>query len=181
MVQTQRTTLEDFERYIAQPGNENRLFEYIEGEIVEVVTNSYSSEVAANILIQVGAYVQKRKLGRITGEAGGYQVGQYRYLPDVGFISKARQPEPSHETFNPNAPDLAVEVLSPTDRPKIVRAKIINYLNAGTVVWLVDPVEKEVEVYVPGRDIQTLRLDDTLDGGDVLPGFRLAVQAIFPG
>jgi Uma2 family endonuclease len=179
MVQTHYTTLEDFLRFISLPENEDRLFEYIEGEIVEVVTNHYSSEVAANILIRLGTYVQARKLGHITGEAGGYQVGNNRYLPDVGFISAGRQSESSHETFNPNPPDLAVEVLSPTDKPRKVRTKIENYKAVGTVVWLVDPEKKEVDVIIPGQPEKTLRLDDTVDGGDILPGFTLAVKDIF--
>ena len=179
MVQTRRTTLEDFLRFISLPENDDRRFEYIEGEIVEVVTNNYCSLVAARILIKVGTYVERENLGYITGADGGYQVGDHRFLPDVGFISRQRQPEPCYEAFNPNPPDLAVEVLSPTDKPKKVRAKLSNYTAAGTVVWLIDPDEKEVEVYIPGQAVKTYRLDDTLDGGDVLPGFSLAVKEIF--
>lgn len=179
MVQTQYATLEDYLRFIFLPENVDRLFEYIEGEIVEVVTNNYCSLVAMRIAGRILTYVESHGLGYVTGADGGYQVGSHRYLPDVGFISIQRQPEPSHETFNPNSPDLAVEVLSPTDKPKKVRTKIFNYTAAGTVVWVVDPEEKEVEVYIPGQPSKTLQLDDTLDGGDVLPGFMLSVKEIF--
>ena len=179
MVRTRHTTIEEFERFIMLPENEERRFEYIEGDVVEVVSNSYSSEVAANILIVLGVYVKSKKSGHITGADGGYQVGNDRYMPDVGFISKKRQPESSRETFIPNAPDLAVEVLSPSDKPRKVRTKIRNYMAAGTVVWLVDPEEKEIDVCIPGQPEKTLQIGDTLDGGDVLPGFRLAVKDIF--
>lgn len=179
MVQTYRTTLEEFERFISLPENDDRLFEYIEGEIVEVVTNSYSSEIAANIMIRLGGYVLNQRLGHITGEAGGYQMGNNRYLPNVGFISKKRMPESPRTTFIPIPPDLAVEVVSPTDRPQNIRTKMVNYMNAGIVVWLVDPDEKEVEVYAPGQSVKTFRIGDTLDGGGVLLGFILAVKDIF--
>jgi Uma2 family endonuclease len=179
MVQTQHTTLEDFMQFIFLPENADRLFEYIEGEIVEVVTNNYCSQVAARILSRIFIYSDSKGLGYVTGADGGYQVGTHRYLPDVGFISKKRQPKPSHDTFNPLAPDLAVEVLSPTDKPRKVLTKLANYKVAGTVVWLVDPEKQEVDVLIPGQPEKTLHLDDTLDGGDVLPGFLLAVKDIF--
>jgi Uma2 family endonuclease len=179
MVQTYYTTLEEFLQFISLPENDDRLFEYIEGEIVEVVTNNYCSLVAARILGRIITYVESRGLGYVTGEAGGYQVGDHRFMPDVGFISKQRQPKASHETFNSNPPDLAVEVLSPTDKPRKVQTKLEAYEAAGTVVWLVDPEKQEIDVRVPGQPKTKLRLDDTLDGGDVLPGFSLVVKDIF--
>jgi Uma2 family endonuclease len=178
-VQTSIVTLEEFERFIGLPENEDRLFEYIGGEIVEVVTNYRSSLVAARILGRMIAYVESHDLGCVSGEAGGYLVAGHRYLPDVAFVSKARQPKSLEVTYNPNPPDLAVEVLSPTDRPSKVRTKIATYLSAGTVVWLVDPDVKEVEIYRPGQPPKTLRIDDVLDGGEQLPGFSLAVKDIF--
>ncbi|WP_119071434.1 Uma2 family endonuclease [Aggregatilinea lenta] len=179
MVQTHNTTLEEYLRFIALPENDGRRFEYVEGEITEVVSNNYCSLIAARILGRVIAYVEDRDLGYIMGADGGFQVGEDRYIPDVSFISKKRQLTPPHDTFNPNPPDLAVEVLSPTDRPRIVRTKIHNYTAAGTVVWVVDPEAKMVEVYTSGQPAKTLHLNDTLDGGAVLPGFTLAMRDIF--
>jgi Uma2 family endonuclease len=180
VVQTGRLTVEEFDALVELPENADRLLEYIGGEIVEVVSNSYSSIVAGQVLIDIGAYVRREKLGYVTGEAGGYAVSGERYIPDVGFISKAKQPEPPRETYIPNPPDLAVEVLPPTDKPKEMRVKVIHYLAAGTTVWVVDPEARTVEVYTPGPRVKTLGIDDMLDGGDVLPGFTLAVKGIFP-
>jgi Uma2 family endonuclease len=118
-------------------------------------------------------------MGRVTGADGGYVVSGERYIPDVAFISKEKQPEPSHEAYNTTPPDLAVEVLSPSNDPGDIRIKLFNYLRAGTVVWLVDPDKKEVEVYASGQ-AKKLGLDSILDGGDVLPGFTLPVKEIFP-
>jgi Uma2 family endonuclease len=179
MVRSHTSTIEDYERFILLPENEDRRFEYIEGEVVEVVSNSYSSRIAARILGRMLVYVERQKLGYITGADGGYEVGANRLMPDVGFVSKQRQPEPTYETFNPLAPDLAVEVLSPTDRPRKIYNKIKLYLEFGTVVWLVDPEEKEIDVFIPGQAEKTLRIGDTLDGGSVLPGFSLPLADIF--
>ncbi|MBI5961826.1 MAG: Uma2 family endonuclease [Chloroflexi bacterium] len=179
-VQTAKTTIEQFESFVLRAENADKRLELIEGEIVEVVSNSYSSLVAAQILIEIGAYVKKRRLGYVTGADGGYRVGGEAYIPDVGFISHARQPVPSHEAYNSNAPDLAVEVLSPNDKPDDVRIKVIHYLAAGTTVWLVVPESKRVEVYTPGPRVKTLGVDGVIEGGEVLPGFTLAVKDIFP-
>jgi Uma2 family endonuclease len=181
-VQTQRMTVEEFERFSELPENAARRLELIEGEVVEVVSNSYSSLVAAQVLIALGAFVNRHRLGYVTGADGGYKVTEKEcFMPDVGFISKDRLSEPPHETWIPFAPDLAVEVLSPTDDPENARTnKVVKYLAAGAVVWLVDPDRKWVEIYIPGPAVKRLGVGDTLDGGDVLPGFMLAVKDIFP-
>ena len=179
MVQTGRATIEEFERFITLPENEDRRFEYIGGEIVEVVTDSFCSVVALRIGGRITVYVEDRDLGYVSGADGGYQVGNDRCIPDVGFISKQRQPETPHGSFIPNHPDLAVEVISPTDKPKNVRTKTANYVATGTVVWLVDPEAQEIEVHIPGRHVKTYHVDETLEGGDVLPGFKIALKDIF--
>jgi Uma2 family endonuclease len=116
----------------------------------------------------------------VSGADGGYRVAGERYRPEVAFSSKTRQPEASHEVYNPNAPDLAVEVLSPSDKPDDMRIKIANYLAAGTLLWVVEPETKTVEIYTPGQKARRIRVTETLDGGAVLPGFTLVVKDIFP-
>ena len=145
-----------------------------------MVANSYLSMIAIMIGAEVMMYVKKQKLGYVTGADGGYIVTGERYIPDVAFISIKRQPRPSREAYNSNAPDLAVEVISPTDSVKPLHIKIANYLAAGTVVWVVHPDSRTVEVFHPGQAVQILGIDDALDGGDLLPGFTLAVVDIFP-
>ncbi len=174
-----RVSLEAFEAFIALPENANRDFEYIEGKIVEVVSNNYSSLVGGTLLGEIYPIVKKGKLGWLTGADGGYIVMGERYIPDVAFISITKQPEPCYEPYNPLPPDLAIEVLSPTNDEHDIRTKIVNYLLAGTVVWLVDPFKKYVQVFVPNEPPQTNGMDGVLDGGNVLPGFKLAVKDIF--
>jgi len=180
-VTTQPITVEEFERLALQPEHADRRLEFVGGEINEVVSNSYSSLVASKISFFIHLYLMQKNLeGYITGADGGYQIGDERYIPDVAFVSKARQPEPSHETYNPLAPDLAVEVLSPSDQPDVMRLKLANYLAAGTVVWVVNPETRTVEVYTPAKRAYRLGADGTLDGGEVLPGLALPVKDLFP-
>ena len=179
-VQRQVVTAEDFDTFTLLPENSERLFEFVGGEIVEVPSYPYSSAIAAEILFRIKQYAVSRNVaGHVTGEAGGYIVSGERYAPDVAFISKARQPELPREGYNPNPPDLAVEVVSPTDSEKLLRIKLANYLAAGTVIWVVYPQAKEVEIYAPGEPVRILGEDQVLDGGSVLPGFSFPLAELF--
>lgn len=178
-----RLTLEDFDRFVGLPENADKLFEFIAGEIVEVPSNAYASEIGYNIGSPIKVFLREKGIkGHITGEAGGYMVSGEKYAPDVAYISYKRQPELAREGYNPNPPELAVEVDFPStyESQKTLRTKIANYLAAGTLVWLVLPETKEVEIYAPGQPMRKADLDGILDGEDVLPGFKLAVKDIFP-
>ncbi len=179
-VQAQRVTLAEFERLALLPENVDRRLAYVGGEIVEGVSNNYASMVAARIVARLVLYVDGQGAGYVTGADGGYSVGQDRYIPDAAFISKKKQPDPPHHTWNPHPPHLAVEVLSPTDEPEVLRLKIANYLSAGSIVWVVNPDKRQVELYTPGLAPQRVGSDGVLSGGDALPGFTLPVAAIFP-
>ena len=100
-------------------------------------------------------------------------------LPDDGYRSELVAGE--IPTFYwPSAPHLAVEVLSPWDRPAEVRRKVAEYFAAGTrPVWIVDPAAHTVHVHRSPHDVQVLGYDDELSGDDVLPGFRCAVKRLF--
>ncbi|MBM4031883.1 MAG: Uma2 family endonuclease [Planctomycetes bacterium] len=101
--------------------------------------------------------------------------------PDVAFIRKERlTANPPGHCVWPGAPDLAVEILSPNDRPREVREKVRCWLRAGVrMVWVVDPDRRTVVVHRPGRAAETLTEDADLDGEDILPGFRCRVAGIF--
>lgn len=181
MAVRERLTAAEFDHIASLPENREKRLEYIGGEIVEVGSNNYASQVAGIILFFVQLFIRERGIGgSVTGADGGYIVSGERYIPDVAYISLARQPQPSHEAYNPNPPDLAVEVLSPTDDPASLRIKVVNYLRAGTTVWVVDPIKKQLEVYVPGEAPQTLTAAETLKGDPVLPGFAVPVNDLFP-
>ena len=172
-------TKDQFYEFVMRPENRDRNFEYIAGEIVEVVSNSKSSHEAMKIMGRVSVHVEDNNLGRCTGADGGYVIAGEDYIPDGAFISYVRQPLQPKVAYNPVAPDLAVEVLSPGNTSDEMTTKVGNYMAAGTVLWLVNPDKKIIDIHVPGQPVKRLRVGDFLEGGDVLPGFRLAVASIF--
>jgi Uma2 family endonuclease len=183
VIEARHFTAEDFDQFAELPENDDKLLEFIGGEIVEVPSNAYASSISSRISYFFTAHIIQNNIpGHVTGEAGGFMVSGERYAPDVAFISALKQPELAKRGYNPVPPDLAVEVDFPStgESRDNLRIKIANYLAAGTVVWVFVIEPKQVEVYVPGQPVKILGVSDTLDGGDVLPGFKLAVKEIFP-
>lgn len=179
-VDKQLLTLDEYHSIIDLPENRDRILELIDGELVEKMPSFTPSRIAMRIGARLNLYLDDHDVGYVTGPDGGYIMPDGNVLiPDVGYVSKARLPDiPDREV--PAAPDLAVEVKSPTDRTRALRRKAERYLELGTrMVWLVFPDEQVVEVYVPDEDVRAIGLDGMLDGGDVLPGFSLSVRAIF--
>ena len=179
-VQKQLYSLDEYHAFIDLPENRDRIFELIDGELVEKMPSFTPSRIAMRIGSRLTVYLDEDDIGYITGADGGYIMPNGDVLiPDVAFISKARLVElPDREALIP--PDLAVEVKSPTDRKPAMRRKAKRYLEMGTRrVWLVFPDEQSVEVYVQDEDVKTVKIDGVLDGGDVLPGFSLPVREIF--
>ncbi|MEO8609545.1 MAG: Uma2 family endonuclease [Chloroflexota bacterium] len=181
-----RMTIDDFERFITQPENEQRRWEFIDGEVIEVPSNPLSSQIAALIIAALVVFVRPRGLGHVTGEAAGYKIEGRDFSPDVAFVSKQRQSSlPYREQYNPVAPDLMVEVLSPSNKTdkrerEVIEDKIRVCAYARILLWIVDPELRSVKVYTPGQPVRTIEFDGVLNGGDVLSGFELPVKDIFP-
>jgi Uma2 family endonuclease len=174
------TTPEAFDVWVQQPENQSVDYEFFQGKAVaKMVSNAYSSIIGARVVRYVDAFADENNLGFVTGADGGYQIGDERYIPDAAFISRARQPQPPTEAYNPIPPDLAIEVKSPTDDIPAMTVKIINYLQAGVAVWWFIPEHRMVQVFVPGQKPVVLGIDDTLSGGAVLPGFTLPLRSIY--
>jgi len=179
-IRTPPMTVEAFEQFVDLPENADRMFELINGEIVEVPSNPNSSKFSSRFNGKLFIFIEANDLGELTGEHGGYLVDGQPYAPDVAFVSNHKLPL-AETGYNPTPPDLVVEVVSSGSKQELadLRAKIVHYLNAGVVVWVAFPKTKIVEVHVPGQPMQQLGIDDTLDGGDVLPGFTLPLRAVF--
>ena len=124
-------------------------------------------------------YLMQNPIAFLTGADGDYMVGDERYMPDVGLVLKSKQSTVPHTTYNPLSPDLAIEVISPTDNAQQLTIKISNYLAAGTVVWAVFPDTQTIAVHIPTRPVLVLGLADTLAGGGLLPKFTLPLKTIF--
>jgi len=169
-IPAQTMTVEEFDEWVFLPENADKSFEYIGEEIVEVVSNNYSSQVAFEIGFHIRLHVKQNKIkGHFTGADGGYIVQKERYIPDVGYISGKRQSEPCRVAYNPNYPDLAVEVVSPTDSERDVTIKVANYLASGTEVWLVYPEKKQGNIIIAGQAVKRLSENDIIEGSLVFP------------
>lgn len=170
--------VDEFNRIVADDTSRN--FELITGEVIEkMVSNPRSSAIGALLAGLLAVFVRQHDLGWVTGADGGYVIGTDRYIPDAAFVSNVRQAQQPTDAYNPLAPDLAVEVLSPTNDDEDMRIKVVNYLAAGTVVWVVNPEKERIDVHQPGEAVQVLRLGDTQEGGALLPGFSVAVREVF--
>ncbi len=141
-------------------------------------------ETAMNVGIVVGSYVRSHELGRVFGESGWILTRGPDTVraPDFAFVAAGRFPEgPVPRGYPEFGPDLAVEVLSPNDRPGEVREKIQQWLDAGVrLIWVLDPARRTVSVHRRGEPPRTLRPGDAIDGEDVVPGFSCAVVDLFP-
>ena len=175
--------VDDVWELYCQQSDGHRRFELIDGEIIEM---SGPGGVHGRIAIRLGRYLdifaEENKLGIVTGETG-YHPTDDRHnllLPDVAFVSYS----PFPERFVPTMPDIAVEILSPSNTPAELREKARRYLRLGaTLVWIISPNESTVEVCrltdTGEIDSEILGRDDVLSGEDVLPGFSLEARLIF--
>ncbi|MDR3632757.1 MAG: Uma2 family endonuclease [Isosphaeraceae bacterium] len=163
--------------------SEDRLCELVEGTLVEKVMGFEESELAASVIFFLSAFVRPRKLGIVTGPDGTIRLmpGLVR-IPDIAFLSRARFPggKRPKEAIPHLAPDLVVEVLSKGNTKKEMRRKLREYFDAGVpLIWYVDAKTHTVQVFTAVDRSVTLREDQTLDGGNVLPGFRLPLSQLF--
>jgi Uma2 family endonuclease len=183
MLKEGRLTLEDLHEFEARPENQGKLFELIEGEIIEKMASFLPSAIAQQVAFALMLYLKQNPLGYLTGSDGGYIMPDgSRLIPDVGYISKARLPEiPPREV--PLPPDLAVEVVSPTDDLREVQKKARLYLRHGVqVVWVVYPEDQTLDIYTAAEGgvlVQTLGPEDKLTCPALLPDFTLPLAEVF--
>ncbi|MCL4876703.1 MAG: Uma2 family endonuclease [Anaerolineae bacterium] len=184
LVKEQHYTAQELWDIAMLPENVDKRLELIEGEIKEKMAASFIPSVIAGVILgEIYAYLKSNPIGHVTTSDGSYELSETdTFMPDVAFIRKERLPElPEHYVKVP--PDLAVEVVSPTDVYQDVHLKAMRYISLGTaLVWVVYPARKMINVYRPaeeGANVQTVALDGVLSGGDILPGFQLAATDVF--
>ena len=127
-------------------------------------------------------FATEHGLGEVFGEAGYLLARNPDTVrgPDLSFVSRERLAAFDDSRFFEGAPDLAVEIHSPSNRPYQVRAKVADYLAAGCrIVWIVDPERQTVTTYRTVLDPRVLGSEDVLDGADALPGLKIQVGSIF--
>ncbi len=178
---TRLMTAEDLEAM----GSEIKLLELYDGVLRETEPMGQThGEIQVEIITPLNTHVRANRLGRVyTSDTHFilFREPDTVVMPDVSFVRADRlAPAGERYGFAPYAPDFAVEVLSPSNRIAEMLEKIALYLRAGVpLVWLVEPRARTVTVYAAGQEPRTLREGETLDGGDVIPGFRLPVADIF--
>ena len=169
------------------PDDDGYRYELVEGVLVRMAGSGFD---ATTLGLELGAelrnYVRPRRLGRVTGADGVYKFSgaETGLLPDVGFIEAAKVALIADRRRPiPFAPDLAVEVASPEQKPDDMAAKARTYLDGGTrLVWIVWPEREQVDVWRAGRTVGpvvALSGSDTLDSEDVVPGYSYPVASVF--
>jgi Uma2 family endonuclease len=168
---------------IAANDHSNRLFELVNGVLVEKAVGYAESFLMCEMVTFLRLFLREHPLGILTGADGPLRLeeGLVR-LPDISFVSWEQLPgrtiplDPIAGLF----PDLAVEILSKGNTKKEMARKRREYFFAGTrLVWQVDKDKRTVEVFTTPDQSVVLTEEQTLDGGDVLPGFSLPVRQIF--
>ncbi len=155
-------------------------YEYVKGELIPMPpTSGEHGDISTNIDWYLQVHVRENQLGRVYLPDTGFRIGERVLIPDIAFLSNARLPEERRKAFE-IPPDLAVEVVSPSDAQFRIVQKVLNYLDAGTqLVWVIEPVAKTVTVYRSETDITLLTREDTLTGEEVVPGFSCEVGELF--
>jgi Uma2 family endonuclease len=167
---------------VALEAQENRLFELVDGILVEKVMGFYESYLAMRLGRFLLTFVEQHDLGIVAGADGMLRLapGLVR-IPDVSFVSWARLPQ-RHIPRQPIpdlVPDLAVEVLSAGNTPREMDQKLQEYFAAGVrLVWYVLPDHQEVHIYTAPDQREVITADDNLYGGEVLPGFILPIRRL---
>ncbi len=160
--------------------DDGRKYELVEGEVKEVPAGVRHDAIVARIIALMFPHAQGR--GVITASSAGYRMvsGNIR-SPDVAFIRKEHLPEgKSPIGFGESAPDLAIEVLSPSEDLNELLRKVAEYFESGAQqVWILDPEACRATVYRSPIEVQTLHAEDTLEGGALLPEFRCQVRELF--
>ncbi len=149
-------------------------YEYVEGELKVSPTGMLHESIGVKLINKLFQFVDKKKLGGVYGSSVGYRMQSGNLLsPDASFVRKSKLPHgKSPEGFGYFAPDLAVEILSPSERVIQVEKKVAEYFENGSeLVWIINPKKRTATVYHSMNDCQVFCENDKLTAGEVIPGF----------
>jgi Uma2 family endonuclease len=157
--------------------------ELVRGRVVVKEPPGYlHADITARLAKHLMDHTEAHELGRILIGDAGFKIAASPDTvrgPDIAFIQRDRVPHPRPTGYAPLAPDLVVEVLSPSDRPGEVLAKVGDWLEAGTrLVWVIDPGRRAARVYRHDGTEAALTSEDALDGEDVLTGFSCLLASL---
>lgn len=167
---------DDFMR-LADDGHK---YELVDGEAKEVPTNIEHDTIGFNLLMLIGPHTRGRGFVT-TGQAGFRMISANVRCPDVSFTRKARFPGGKPPTtFGSVAPDLCVEIISPSEDMADMNRKVREYFASGAEqVWHIFPEAQTMTIYTSPATSAQYSAGDTIEGGDLLPGFRCQVADLF--
>jgi Uma2 family endonuclease len=158
-------------------------YELVDGELIMSPVPANHGTICVRLIILIGSFVQRRKLGEVYDSSTGFRLSHEVLLsPDVSFVSKSRLKLilRAPDRFLCGAPDLAVEVLSPSDRMQELHRKLDLYFQHGTrLVWIVNWKIEQIHIYRPDNIEALTQPAEVLSGADVLPGFKCRLSQIF--
>jgi len=171
------------EEFMALPDDGNR-YEIVNGELINMGNSGMEHGYVGTLLsIVVGGYVLSQKLGVVCDSSTAFKMKSgNRRSPDLSFVAKERLQGVKRlpKGYFDGAPDLAVEVISPSNTFEEIHSKLIEYFESGTrLVWVVNPDEQSVLVYRRPQPERLLKITDSLDGEDVIAGLTLPVAELF--
>jgi len=173
----QHMALEDFER-LPKDGFK---YELLEGALIKTPAGLQHEEIGGNLYFAIRKYLEQKPIGHLYGSSAGYRMRDDTVLsPDLSFVRNEQLPYGRSPTGYGNfAPDLVVEIISPSDRVVDVEGKVQKYLANGTrLVWVIHPGLRSATVYHTDGRARQLFDKDTLDGEEVLPGFACQLADI---
>ena len=165
--------------------DEEKVYEIVDGVPVEVEPMSaFANLLATELLAIIHQFVRQHRLGLAAMETM-FLLRHKPVLqrkPDVAFVSASKRVRPPthQEAAWDVVPDLAVEVISPTNTADAMDAKVVEYFQAGVrLVWVLFPETRRMYIYESPERMRAIGVNDQLDGGDVLPGFSVRLGDIF--
>ncbi len=170
-------------RDLAAMPDDGKIYELHNGVLIEVAGSKYQqTRLAAWIIYLLTAFIVQHGVGgAVTGADGAAELNEFNTrIPDVAYLRKDRARKQDKGSYIQGAPDLAVEVVSESNSAPEMQQRAGEYLSAGTqLVWIADPEKRTIDVYRSDGQRTILDVNDTLDGGDVLPGLKLPVRQVF--
>jgi Uma2 family endonuclease len=171
-------TAEEFDNY---PFEEDKRYELDEGELIEMTRPGYNhNQILYTLLMETGLYLRAKPIGVALLSENLYALSpNTRRAPDLAIILGNRKAELIGAKVIPIIPDIAAEVLSPSETPRMIHRKLKQYFDAGVrETWIIDPESRTVEIWTGPN------LPHTLEGSGVLtsplmPGFSLSLEALF--
>ena len=159
-------------------------YELIEGELIEMTPAGHlHGRIAMNLAIELGLAVKQQKLGAVYAAETGFYIKRDPdtvRAPDVAFVRAERLKEADQQGYFPGAPDIAVEVISPSDVYQEVEAKVAQWLGAGSqIVIIINPRHRTLKVHRSLTDVAVLNEDDTLTLPELFGDWELSLAEVF--